>query len=98
LRRRFADALQWFNRLEHITCAYIDSILAVTRSTLDASDDLLNKDEDNEGSQSSQDDENSEVDENTDSTLSPPPLTRPSEYLRARCPLCFGGRTKLPQE
>ena len=20
-----------------------------------------------------------------------PPLTRPSEYLRSRCPLCFGG-------
>jgi hypothetical protein len=23
--------------------------------------------------------------------LSPPPLDRPSEYLRSRCPLCFGG-------
>ncbi|KAJ3713997.1 hypothetical protein DFJ43DRAFT_1134907 [Lentinula guzmanii] len=25
----------------------------------------------------------------------PPPLTRPSEYLRERCPVCFGGKTKF---
>lgn len=26
---------------------------------------------------------------------SPPPLHRPSDYLRSRCPLCFGGRSTL---
>ncbi|KAJ3716253.1 hypothetical protein DFJ43DRAFT_1006930 [Lentinula guzmanii] len=25
----------------------------------------------------------------------PPPLSRPSEYLRERCPVCFGGKTKF---
>ncbi|KAF9067812.1 hypothetical protein BDP27DRAFT_1364621 [Rhodocollybia butyracea] len=25
------------------------------------------------------------------------PLTRPSEYLRSRCPLCFGGKTKFDE-
>lgn len=26
-----------------------------------------------------------------------PQLTRPSEYLRSRCPLCFGGRSTLAE-
>ncbi|KAJ3710772.1 hypothetical protein DFJ43DRAFT_1228589 [Lentinula guzmanii] len=25
----------------------------------------------------------------------PPPLTRPSEYLRERCPVCFGGKSRF---
>ncbi|RDB18910.1 hypothetical protein Hypma_014431 [Hypsizygus marmoreus] len=28
---------------------------------------------------------------------SPPPRTRPSEYLRSRCPLCFGGQFPRPE-
>lgn len=26
-----------------------------------------------------------------------PPLTRPSDYLRSRCPLCFGGKSTLAE-
>lgn len=30
-------------------------------------------------------------------TMNLPPLTRPSDYLRSRCPLCFGGKSSLAE-
>ncbi|KAJ3968612.1 hypothetical protein EV361DRAFT_972720 [Lentinula raphanica] len=57
LRRRFGNALQWYNSLCKATTQLIDSTLAVTV----------------------------------------PDLTRPSEYLRARCPLCFGGNRTISE-
>ncbi|KAJ3732470.1 hypothetical protein DFJ43DRAFT_1154503 [Lentinula guzmanii] len=101
LRRRFGSALQWFNSLLHATTQFVDSIVAVTRDSLNVSDDTL----DVQSNESASESHSSEEDESEPRKRTRPdpdsaslPLTRPSEYLRARCPLCFGGSSTMSKE
>ncbi|KAJ3817212.1 hypothetical protein F5880DRAFT_1618497 [Lentinula raphanica] len=97
LRRRFGNALQWYNSLCKATTQLIDSTLAVSRSWLP---------ECNEPSKDFSEfvdpgvEREREVDEESDVSddeVTVPDLTRPSEYLRARCPLCFGGNRTISE-
>jgi hypothetical protein len=138
LRRRFANALQWFMSLHDMSSAQIDTILHGVRADLipsssvtgtyrspaahcdhatteaasqeassDSDTDTIRPkrrqvtveevaDEDLEESNSrKRNRENSSEEEEWDPSTSDlrfSPLARPSEYLRTRCPLCFGGR------
>ncbi|KAL0059175.1 hypothetical protein AAF712_014098 [Marasmius tenuissimus] len=117
LRRRFANALQWYNALQFRCEAHLDGLVAEQRQILleereQPSSETSDEEErfwtgdgsmphENErpggrtvGDESGSDDEDQggarkrrKVDfERPKSTL-----RRPSEYLRSRCPLCFGG-------
>ncbi|KAG6805899.1 hypothetical protein H0H92_013549, partial [Tricholoma furcatifolium] len=129
LRKRFSNALLWYNSLQDLSVQHIDHVLEQKRQIM--TQDGLNEEEDEEGfdgpdpfsspcirrenttlasfntpPQTSvhrnsckrlRDDEESEEDgeegENGPSNPfpDPRPQSRPSEYLRSRCPLCFGG-------
>jgi hypothetical protein len=128
LRRRFANALQWFMSLNDMTSTRIDNILHQVRADLVPSSAVagnyrspaahcdndtavakekvpLNESETEETEDETEEEteqgesrkrnrENSSDKEEQD-TSTPhshnTPLVRPSEYLRKRCPLCFGG-------
>ncbi|KAL0563278.1 hypothetical protein V5O48_018796, partial [Marasmius crinis-equi] len=117
LRRRFTNALQWFNSLWHATKQFVDGILsrcreeicqeseghgyendfrsssppryppnsspASSRSTSPAAsvEDYDEDDNDNDARKRFRSGDKSP----------PPPLKSPSDYLRSRCLLCFGG-------
>ncbi|KAJ3764673.1 hypothetical protein FB446DRAFT_798584 [Lentinula raphanica] len=104
LRRRFGNALQWYNCLQDLTGDFVDSALAVARNNED--DPGVDEAESEIVESARQEDEESDQsceDSDRDSTASHVPkralrmaldekqLSRPTEYLRARCPLCFGG-------
>jgi hypothetical protein len=134
LRRRFANALQWFMSLVDMTSARIDSILHEVRADLVASSAVTGTyrspaehcgetpTETGESTDSENDTDREQrnrvtfeevVDEEVEprearkrnredssdedewdpsaSDARPEPLARPTEYLRTRCPLCFGG-------
>ncbi|KAE9388317.1 hypothetical protein BT96DRAFT_1074276, partial [Gymnopus androsaceus JB14] len=75
LRRRFSNALQWYNTLQDRASHFIDELIDVAR------EERLREDQ-----------EEHEVPMETPAEGSTP-LLRPSEYLRARCPICFGGKS-----
>ncbi|KAJ8473703.1 hypothetical protein ONZ45_g16199 [Pleurotus djamor] len=82
LRRRFGNALQFFNCLEVACEAFIERILRGSPVEggvpLDQGDALM------------------PGDEAVSPFGPPPPLDHPSEYLQARCPVCFGGENNRP--
>lgn len=132
LRRRFANALQWYMCLNDMATASIDRALQRVRTEnileaynppsplspkvhcQDDRDPQKAEDGSNEqlgaatrgvtvGDSVDEDDEEyetrkrSRMDSDSDSgdewdPSEHTPLTRPSEYLRSRCPLCFGGK------
>ncbi|KAJ3978980.1 hypothetical protein F5890DRAFT_1421989 [Lentinula detonsa] len=119
LRRRFSNALRWFNALQQSMKSTVDASINQTRSKIQSLNtsppDVLppapspssappplndcDIEEELFGIASSSDDEREQSEPlpkraRTDDT-SPQVLLRPSEYLRSRCPLCFGGNTKL---
>ncbi|KAJ3764988.1 hypothetical protein FB446DRAFT_655870 [Lentinula raphanica] len=108
LRRWFGNALQWYNSLRDATRQFVDTTLAVTRSWLPQCDEV-SKDFPEVGSQGVEKRENEDHEDHedveddkrdghravSDDDNEVPVLSRPSEYLRARCPLCFGGNCTI---
>lgn len=127
LRRRFGNALLWFNTLQDVATKFLEDMCNTARSEVMGDHREVGCDLDNMGSgiragdlehgdASESDDEvsfksraNSEepgiAEDEEDgipnkrprSMNKPPPLTRPSDYLRSRCPLCFGGKHTLAE-
>ncbi|KAK7448049.1 hypothetical protein VKT23_013806 [Stygiomarasmius scandens] len=129
LRRRFGNALQWFNSLKAENDVFVKSLLSRTRTQLlspaSPSPDsqgpsrrppVTMEDAEDEESPSLRIPDHADTDFDLEFTsgdasrvLQPkrrhsqqedisnvqdpcdPPLSRPSEYLRERCPICFGG-------
>jgi hypothetical protein len=64
---------------------FVDSVLLITQTSLDACDEDMDQETSGTG----------QGGESVGGEAAPEPeLTRPSEYLRARCPLCFGGKSR----
>ncbi|KAG6806597.1 hypothetical protein H0H92_010723, partial [Tricholoma furcatifolium] len=131
LRKRFGNALVWYNALKDATTSHVDSILNRVRCsqldledgvdvadefelpdpfssplarTLDLPDEIPRDTSSENGDDLSRETTpDSDEDQACDRVPSdddeacgnpfPPPLdrVRPSDFLRARCPLCFGG-------
>ncbi|THU82162.1 hypothetical protein K435DRAFT_692076 [Dendrothele bispora CBS 962.96] len=126
LRRRFGNALQWFDSLQDATNIHIKSILGNTREQIcaealrgppgpptrtlednptgtedtissesapvqNASVDMGNTDETEFGGHRKRPHDSDQTD-HAHGEGDERPLNRPSEYLRARCPVCFGGK------
>ncbi|KAG6805937.1 hypothetical protein H0H92_013348, partial [Tricholoma furcatifolium] len=132
LRKRFGNALVWYNALKDATTSHVDSILnRVRRSQLDLEDGVdiadefelpdpfssplartlnlpdeiphdtcsENGDDDLSRETTPDSDEDQACDrvpsDDDEACANPFPLprdrVRPSDFLRARCPLCFGG-------
>ncbi|KAG6912599.1 hypothetical protein DXG01_013537, partial [Tephrocybe rancida] len=102
LRKRFGNALVWYNVLQDATTRHIDQILRVARChaiEIDNGMDISLEDEDEHNEEDSpivvagfkrgHDEDN--VEEPPNPFPDPLARVRPSDYLRARCPLCFGG-------
>ncbi|KDR74540.1 hypothetical protein GALMADRAFT_141567 [Galerina marginata CBS 339.88] len=103
LRKRFSNALQWYATLQDLKNLTMGDFLDDMRTYVD-DDNLNNQDDAGVGlmgnsnvhsqdhtdtgheSSGSQDSDNNNTEEKYDTGLN-----RPSEYLRERCPLCFGG-------
>ncbi|KAJ3748458.1 hypothetical protein DFH05DRAFT_1520046 [Lentinula detonsa] len=91
LRRRFGNALQWFNSLQHATTQPVDSLIMAHCDSLDTTDG---------GSSDTIEDASEEGYESPKRQRfheEPPSLSRPSEYLRSRCPICFGGNSRISE-
>ncbi|KAJ3735638.1 hypothetical protein DFJ43DRAFT_1129945 [Lentinula guzmanii] len=91
LRRRFGNALQWFNSLQHATTQLVDSLIMAHCDSLDTTDG---------GSSDTIEDASEEGYESPKRQRfheEPPSLSRPSEYLRSRCPICFGGNSRISE-
>ncbi|KAK7459491.1 hypothetical protein VKT23_009474 [Stygiomarasmius scandens] len=125
LRRRFGNALCWFNSLQHATEQRVKSLLDHTRADLKNFSDTRDpnsisgarrasvEEVEDEDASTRRRPQNAEVDieftdidasvgqssrkrchnseEEFDGRQGSIPLDRPSEYLRSRCPVCFGG-------
>ncbi|KAE9391843.1 hypothetical protein BT96DRAFT_791059, partial [Gymnopus androsaceus JB14] len=113
LRRRFANALQWYMSLNDMATAHINTtlqrvhveIIPEAGEGLDSEDEqrpraarqqgvsmeeVVDEDvEERESRKRCRSDSDSA--EEWDPSEDQPTLSRPSEYLRSRCPLCFGG-------
>ncbi|KAG6823501.1 hypothetical protein H0H92_010012, partial [Tricholoma furcatifolium] len=120
LRKRFGNALLWYNALKDATASHVDAVLhRERRSQLDLEDGIDIADEfelpdpfssplsrfhnlpddisplatpdycDDEPPAELGSDDDDEPCANP--FPSPPDRVRPSDFLRARCPLCFGG-------
>ncbi|KAE9384417.1 hypothetical protein BT96DRAFT_960902 [Gymnopus androsaceus JB14] len=99
LRRRFANALQWFMSLSDMATARIDTTLQ-----RDVVDEEVEEMETRKRPMlahatsalplrtSSMKRTDSDSSDEWDPSEEQVPLSRPSEYLRSRCPLCFGGK------
>ncbi|KAJ3738653.1 hypothetical protein DFH05DRAFT_1531117 [Lentinula detonsa] len=107
LRRRFGNALQWYNSLQDLTANFVDQVLSIARNYEEGGSEVSDAEvktveiaKGKEARESSEDDD-SDVDSGSDqpakkqlcidSDQEMNHLSRPSEYLRGRCPLCFGG-------
>ncbi|KAJ8502688.1 hypothetical protein ONZ45_g11521 [Pleurotus djamor] len=87
LRRRFGNALQFFNCLEVQSQAFVENALRGTEPHLPVA--IENDDVPTDGID--------DVPDGVQSPFGPPrPLDHPSEYLQARCPVCFGGENNRP--
>ncbi|EDR08566.1 uncharacterized protein LACBIDRAFT_327110 [Laccaria bicolor S238N-H82] len=80
LRRRFGSAMQWYATLIDKKNLLVNNYLDDMRSSIKVSDENMEM----------ADEDNIEIDE--DMHTAAPNLERPSDYLRGRCPLCFGGK------
>ncbi|KAG6824158.1 hypothetical protein H0H92_007826 [Tricholoma furcatifolium] len=132
LRKRFSNALLWYNALQDTTAQYVDNELSRARqSTMQLNDgiepeyddefdrpepfsspclrgqELLDDDDidsgpvtpprrNNKRGRAEDDDEIDEADNEANPFPDPRHRVRPSDYLRSRCPLCFGG--EFPQD
>ncbi|THU82139.1 hypothetical protein K435DRAFT_823279 [Dendrothele bispora CBS 962.96] len=101
LHQQFANALMWFNSLQNAVCMEVKSAVDGFRSVTRSRDDNEVEDPDNKvlpGFRRKR--------KRDDSSPCPDPGSlpttndgasetgvRPSDYLRSRCPLCFGGTT-----
>ncbi|KAJ8093793.1 hypothetical protein PM082_009654 [Marasmius tenuissimus] len=90
LRRRFSNALEWYNAMQDMVNVQLDEQVtsqrpghAEQKSSTEHLDDVS---EAPTGSENNGEHVKRPRDGNTE------PLTRPSDYLRSRCPLCFGGK------
>ncbi|KAJ3715841.1 hypothetical protein C8R42DRAFT_544498, partial [Lentinula raphanica] len=105
LRRRFGNALQWYNSLQDLTTNFVDSALATARDGNVDEDASGAEEAETETEELEREDGTQQDDSDRSSTASheakrplcirdeeQTPLCRPTEYLRARCPLCFGGQ------
>ncbi|THU80594.1 hypothetical protein K435DRAFT_874226 [Dendrothele bispora CBS 962.96] len=111
LRRRFGNALHWFNSLQAATEQHIHSLLLHSRTLLlegrgapdrvpGEGDELprvrrramVEEVEDEELLSGAYSRKRTRDDDNDDEACTPQNLSRPSEYLRGRCPVCFGGQ------
>lgn len=121
LRRRFANALQWFTSLQDSSKDHVDCTLQeIRRKMVPESSNISlkmspeahcthtgsalgaqNEEVDNEEIEDSGNEgvsthkrrrESEEHDHIQPIITSSRSLSRPTEYLRARCPLCFGGK------
>ena len=100
IRRRFGNALQWYGHLIAQKELLISGVINEGRLKIEAdikppleSEDLIEEGQNQEPPPSSSptptgDDASDQSHETTKAT---PDIPRPSEYLRQRCPLCFGG-------
>ncbi|EDQ99039.1 uncharacterized protein LACBIDRAFT_317733 [Laccaria bicolor S238N-H82] len=105
IRRRFGNALQWYGNLiaqkEHLISGVINEgslkYLAEAGSSLESDDIEGNQNYEPPPSSSptsvadEASDDSDESHESKNTTNGESDLQRPSEYLRKRCPLCFGG-------
>ncbi|KAJ3713041.1 hypothetical protein C8R42DRAFT_593768 [Lentinula raphanica] len=88
LRRRFSNALQWYNTLLQVSTSYIDRVVEEGRSSgIEDRGPTVDREEAEQDRS-----KRSRVEEEE------PMRERPSEYLRRRCPLCFGGSSPLTQD
>lgn len=113
LRRRFANCLHWYNRLQQSTNTFVDAILK--RSRRDIQVDAENSDLSHETVSIGND---TQLEALFTPESSPNPTidqedqqhakrmrrdsvgsvrARPSAYLRARCPICFGGSSSFSE-
>ncbi|KAJ3990592.1 hypothetical protein F5050DRAFT_1824082, partial [Lentinula boryana] len=113
LRRRFGNALQWYNSLQDLTANFVDQVLSIARNYEEGGSEVLDTEvktveiaKGKEARESSDDD--FDVDSGSDqparkqlhidSDQEMNHLSRPSEYLCGRCPLYFGGPSQSAQE
>ncbi|KAJ3764725.1 hypothetical protein FB446DRAFT_656203 [Lentinula raphanica] len=97
LRRRFANALQWFNTLQDVATQYIDRVIDDTRTSswtpaMSSTNDTNDTNGDHDDHRYKRARLITQREHEEDIRLCP------SEYLRQRCPLCFGGTSTLPNE
>ncbi|KAJ3764881.1 hypothetical protein FB446DRAFT_709922, partial [Lentinula raphanica] len=88
LRRRFANALQWFNTLQDVATRHIDRVIEDSRTSSQTPAMPSTNDADDHH-QSKRARHITEGENEADTKL------QPSEYLRRRCLLCFGGTSTL---
>ncbi|KAJ3722681.1 hypothetical protein C8R42DRAFT_579935 [Lentinula raphanica] len=91
LRRRFGNALQWFNTLQDVATEYVDRTIERARHSINPSptSSAANNTESRHQHKRVRHDE---VESESETQ------TRPSDYLRRRCPLCFGGRNESTED
>ncbi|KAJ3729813.1 hypothetical protein C8R42DRAFT_569495, partial [Lentinula raphanica] len=93
LRRRFANALQWFNTLQDVATQYIDNVIENTRTSESSRTPSTSSAHDTDTNDNDTDDPRHKrgrhIQEGTAGEGDG--KSCPSEYLRRRCPLCFGG-------
>ncbi|KAJ3720315.1 hypothetical protein C8R42DRAFT_582613, partial [Lentinula raphanica] len=93
LRRRFTMALRWYNALQQATTQSVDSYLEIERQQLTAvapSSPPSTPTAETEAESSGDRPSKRARHEEEECTIAG---SRPSQYLRSRCPLCFGGKS-----
>ncbi|THU79970.1 hypothetical protein K435DRAFT_696684 [Dendrothele bispora CBS 962.96] len=96
LRRRFANALMWFNSLQNAVVARVKSALDGFRIGQQTGDQERTRRAEHgreEGDEGRNEPEGVRKDLNDGKDVDDFPAPRASEYLRSRCPLCFGSTT-----
>ncbi|KII84699.1 hypothetical protein PLICRDRAFT_117578 [Plicaturopsis crispa FD-325 SS-3] len=104
IRRRFSNSLLWYGSLVNATRNRVASYIEETRTGLMDEATMPTQDSKDkggeghrrvhveEGSQSEYGSRSGDAREETGGAPTGIPRWRPSEYLRSRCPLCFGGQ------
>lgn len=91
----------WFNTLQDVCTKFIDDICGTARVEVvggeigDNSDADSHSNVEGSSSQGEGDMRDGVPPKRSRLAMDPPLLTRPSDYLRSRCPLCFGGKSPL---
>ncbi|KAJ3725522.1 hypothetical protein DFJ43DRAFT_1157442 [Lentinula guzmanii] len=104
LRRRFSMALRWYNALQQATTSFVDSILDISRQELlEGAKPNLTLTSLLPGTSQPIEDRTGEHNHDRPSKrtrtegVDPASLGRPSDYLRSRCPVCFGGKSEFTE-
>ncbi|KAF8870464.1 hypothetical protein CPB84DRAFT_1855562 [Gymnopilus junonius] len=94
LRKRFGNALQWYATLEDSKNQWMHKVINNVQKENRTVTDTI-QDQARPGTQAEATEPSTPVADDANT----PPLDRPSEYLRERCPVCFGGKDwHQPQE